>query len=175
MNPILKRNAVLFGLILAALSIAFTYTLYVTDLTLFVSPNAGLIKIGLYVIVAVVLLIKARREMGLISYKEAFTVFFLAAVIGATISTAFEYLLFNAIDPEAKEIVTNQMKDISSEMAKTMGGTEADINQRIDQIRNNDPYAAGNVIRGLLTTFLFSAMFGLVIALAFKNKPTLRE
>jgi uncharacterized membrane protein len=106
MNEIIKKNGVTFGIILGLFSILFTTAIYVIDLHLFTSWWIGAFAIVVPIIIGFVLVSKTKKQLNAnITFKDAFTVYFIAAVIGSFLSKLYEYVLFNFIDPQAKETI----------------------------------------------------------------------
>ncbi|OUD33996.1 DUF4199 family protein, partial [Flavobacterium sp. FPG59] len=102
-NEIIKKNAVKYGIISALFGVFATTFMYVIDINLFVNIGLGFGILGVYLLIGIILLSATKKEMqNKFSYKEAFTTYFLSALIGITISTAFSLLLFNVIDTEAR-------------------------------------------------------------------------
>ena len=70
----------------------------------------GLIGIAISLTISIILLSKTKKELnGVFSFKDAFTTYFIAAVIGILISTFFNIILFNVIDPAAKDTLSELM------------------------------------------------------------------
>ena len=113
-NEIIKRNAITFGVITGIVSALITATIYAVDLTLFTSWWVGIVSISVYLIIGIVLLSKTKKELqGVFPFKDAFTTYFISALIGILISVVFNIILFNFIDPAAKETL--------KEISKTLG------------------------------------------------------
>ncbi|MFT3793968.1 DUF4199 domain-containing protein [Flavobacterium sp.] len=173
MNEIIKKNGITFGVIMGVFSVLVTTLIYTINLELFTSWWIGLLAIAISITLGVVLLSKTKREMGgLMTFKEAFTTYFLAAVIGSTISVLFNIVLFNLVDPSAKETLQEISIKYAVEMMQKFGARASDINQAVADMQNTDNYAPGNQLFGLVVSFIFSAIFGLILALIFKNKSS---
>src|SRR3970040_412292 len=103
-NEIIKRNGITFGVISGIISALVTTSIYAIDLNLFTSWWVGVLILTIYLIIGIVLLSKTKKEVnGIFSFKDAFTTYFICAVVGILISTLFNILLFNVIDPAAKD------------------------------------------------------------------------
>ena len=96
MNPIFKKNAINFGIISGLIGITVTTLMYLVDLKLFVNMWIGIGMLAVWLIIGILLLSKSKKENeGNLTFKEGFTVYFLSAVIGILLSTAFNMFLFN--------------------------------------------------------------------------------
>lgn len=176
MNEIIKKNDITFGVIMGVFSILVTATIYAVNLEMFISWWVGLLAIAISITIGVILVSKTKRQLnGLITFKEAFTTYFLAAVIGSTISVLFNIVLFNYIDPSAKETLQELTVKYSVEMMQKFGAPASAINKAVADMQKTDNYAPANQLFGLVVSFIFSAIFGLILALIFKSKSSQQE
>ncbi len=176
MNPIIKKNGITYGVILGVFSILLTTIIYVVDLELFTSMWLGIISIIISLTIGVVLLMKTKKDMnGIISFKEAFTTYFLAAVIGSTMSILFQILLFNVVDTEAKSVLNDITVAYTVEVMEKWGTPASSIEEAVAAIRETDNYSPVNLLKGLAFGLVFSAILGLILALIFKSKPAYNE
>jgi len=173
MDEIIKKNGVLFGVITGLVSVLITTLIYSIDLKLFISMWIGFASICAYIIIGVILLSKTKKDLkGVFTFKDAFTTYFISAIIGILISVTFNFILFNLIDPAVK----NTLKDLTIKyMADTMQefNTPASaINEAMKKIQENDPYSAIELVKGSIFKIAFSALFGLILALILKSKSS---
>lgn len=173
MTEAVKKNGVTFGVILGIVSVLITAGIYATDVTNFVNWMLG---IGIFVISLTILIIavaKAKKaQEGYITFKEAFTTYFIAAAIGAGIATLFNIILFNVIDPAAKEIVTEETINMSVEWMQKAGSSSDDIRKIVEEARKTDSFGTVSLIKNYFFGLLFHIIVGLIVAAAFKkNKP----
>lgn len=173
MNTIVKKNGINYGIIIGIISILITAAIYAIDLKLFVNMWLGLSIIAIFIAIGVILVSKTKKQLnGLITFKEAFTVYFMAAVIGATMSVLFNILLFNVIDTDAKDTLNQLAVETSVEMMKKFGAPTSEITKQAAEMQSNDNYSAANLLKGLIFNFVFSAIFGALLALIFRNKSS---
>lgn len=171
MNEIIKKNGVTYGAILGLISIATTTIIYVTDIKLFMSWWIGGISLVLNIVIGVILVSKTKKLLNdSITFKEAFSVYFIAGAIGSTISALYNYVLFNLIDPQAKETLKEMTIKYTVEMMEKFGTPKEALNQTIAELQKADNYSLGNIFMGLLFVYLIIAIFGLILAAIFKSK-----
>lgn len=176
MNEIIKKNGLTFGVIMGVFAVFVTATIYAVNLRLFTEWWIGVVSMIISITIGVILVSKTKRELGgKITFKEAFTTYFLAAVIGSTISVLFNIVLFNYVDPSAKETLQELTIKYAVEMMQKFGTPASAINQAVADMKKTDNYAPSNQFFGLVVSFIFSAIFGLVLALIFKNKSSQQE
>lgn len=176
MNEIIKKNGIAFGIFSGVISILITTLIYVIDVNLFGSWWIGVVGILFSIVIACVLLSKTKKDLkGNFSFKEAFTTYFIMALIGILISTAFSILLFNFIDPSLKETIKEiTIKNVVSVMEK-FGGKAKDINEAIRKIQETDQFSIAAQLKGIATSLVVSSIFGLILAAIFKTKTANRD
>ncbi len=173
MSEIIKKNAVPFGVALGLLSVLITGFIYVFDINLFLSGWVTFFKIIVYSAIIIVLLNKTKKELGgYMSFKEAFSTFFYAAVIGIVIATTFDIILFNLIDPSLKDSLKEITINFTVELLEKFKTPTTEIKKAVEEIKNTDQFSILQQIKGLFTYFLFAAIFGLIFSAIFKkDKP----
>jgi hypothetical protein len=172
MNEIIKKNGLNFGIILGLFSVIFITTIYVIDLKLFTSWWLGLVSFAISITIGVVLVSRTKKQMGTMTFKEGFTVYFLAALIGSFISTIFNYVLFNFIDTEAKETIKEITMKYTADMMESFGTPASAVNEAMQKMAETDNYSIGNLLFGLAVVLIFQAIFGLILAAIFKSKSS---
>lgn len=171
MNEIIKKNGVTFGIILGVFSVLFTTSIYVINLTLFTKWWVGIVNILIYISIGVYQMVKTKRELNnVFPFKEAFTTYFISAVIGILISVAFNILLFNYIDPGAKDTIKELTIKFAVEIMEKFDTPKEAVNQAIKDMQANDQFSVGQLLKGSVFSILFSAIFGLILAAIFKTR-----
>lgn len=173
MNEIIKKNGISYGIITGVVSALITTAIYSIDLNLFTKWWLGIMIFLVYIIIGIVLLSKTKKELkGVFSFKEAFTTYFIAAVIGTLISVGFNILLFNVIDPSAKDTLNDIIIKYTGEMMEKFGAPSAAINEALKKMQENNPYSTIELLKGAIYSIVGSSIFGLLLALIFKSKPS---
>ena len=170
MNEIIKKNGITFGIILGIFSVLFTTLIYVIDLNLFTSWWFGSASIVITIIIGIVLVQKTKKELRTMTFKEGFTVYFIAAAIGSLISTVYYYVLFNLIDPQAKETLKEITLNYTSDMMVKFGAPASAVNEAMQKAAETDNYSLGSLSMGYAIGLVISAIFGLILAAIFKSK-----
>lgn len=176
MNPIIKRNGITYGVILGVFSILVTTLIYVIDLQLFTSWFVGIFSLIVFLIIGIILLTKTKKEMnGLITFKEAFTTYFLAAVIGATMSVFFNLILFNFVDTDAKDALNDLTTKFTLETMQKWGAPVKAIDEQRAALSGIDNYSPANLFKGLIFSFVLAGIMGAILGLVFRNKLAYKE
>ena len=172
-NEVIKKNGVTYGVLIGIISALITASIYAIDLNLFSSWWIGISSIVVYLILGILLLSKTKKELKTaFTFKEAFTTYFIAAVIGILISTFFNILLFNVIDPGAKDTLLEITMKITATMMQKFGTPASVINEAISKLKETNPYSAIELLKGSVFSIIFSSIFGLILAAFFKTRST---
>lgn len=173
MNEIIKKNGVTYGIITGVVSALLTTAIYSIDLNLFVKWWLGIAMLIIYLTIGIVLLTKTKKELkGIFSFKEAFTTYFISAAIGVLISVCFNILLFNVIDPSVKDTLNEITIKYTVETMEKFGAPSSAVNEAVKKMQDNNPYSTLELIKGSAFSIAGSALFGLLLALIFKSKPS---
>lgn len=176
MNEIVKKNGITFGVISGIISILITTLIYSSNIKLFTSFWTGLISILIYIVISVLLLIQTKKSLnGIFSFKEAFTAYFIFAVVGILISLIFNIILFNYIDPSAKETIKELSIKYAVEMMQKFNTPSEAMNKTISDLKANDQFSISQLFKGSIFSIAFSAVFGLILAAIFKSKSTYNQ
>ncbi len=173
MNEIIKKNGVSYGIITGVVGTLITTSIYAIDLKLFTAWWIGVLSFVIYIIIGIVLLSKTKKELkGIFPFKDAFTTYFISAVVGVLISVVFNIILFNFIDPSAKETVKELSIKYAVEMMEKFGTPSSAINEAVKKLQENDQFSIIELLKGSVFTTVFYALIGLLLALIFKSKPS---
>lgn len=176
MNEIIKKNGITFGIITGVISVVVTASMYIIDLKLFTAWWIGLFSIVVYLLIGIYLLIKTKKELkGIFPFKEAFTTYFLSAVIGIAITVTFNIILFNFVDTSAKDTVQDHIIDFQVEMLKKFNTPAEVIKEAVEKIKLENQFDIVPQLKGSVFTILFAAILGLILAAIFKSKPSYQE
>ncbi len=176
MNPIIKKNAITYGVILGVFSILITAVIYAIDLELFTSSYLGIFSLVVSLAVGIILLQKTKKELGgFMTFKEAFTTYFIAGVIGAAISVLFSLILFNFVDPEAKDALNDLTTKFALETMQKWGAPEAAIDESRKTLAEKDNYSPASLLQGLMFSFILTGIMAAILGLIFRNKKAYVE
>lgn len=178
MNPTIKKIAIQYGLILASIGILFQLVAYLVDPALIGNMMIGVLILLGYLGILIYSMVAVKKGLGgYMTFKEGFTSFIVTFVVFMGISTLFNLLLFNVIDPDYAE----QVKEISLESAASMmesfGMSDEMVQQSLQEqeAQMADQFSVGSMIKGFFLNTLFGAVLGLIMAAAFKKSRPLYE
>ncbi len=171
-NPSFKP-AINLGLIMLAVSVLFVVSAYAIDLTLMTNMYIGIILILLWMVILVLSPVQTRKQAGgLISFKHAFAAVMITFLVCSVPSTLVTYTLFGVIDQDAAAKIEELQIESSIDMMRRFGAPEEQIDEQVDYMGEMDQFALSTQLMGLLRSFVFVAIYGLIIAAIVKKKKT---
>jgi len=172
MEKSIKSSAINYGVYLAIILILFTVIGYAFKLDLLVNYWFMLLILPVTIIAfGVVSTAKAKSMLGgFMSFKQAFTAYFIPVALAVSASTLFSILLFNFIDPEAAEQIKQILIDKTQSFMEGVGATQTQIEESIRPIREQDTFAFTTQLRSLAQSLVFFIVIGLIVALIMKKK-----
>lgn len=173
MEKSLKSSAINFGLYLGLTLASINIILYVIDVKLFNSMWLG-ISIFISIIIFGIMSVNASKKLlgGYISFKKAFTSYFITVALGLFISTVIYFLIFNVIDTESAQVLAEMQIENQVKMMENFGAPQASIDEAITKLENNDPFSIGNQLLGYAIFLTIMSLVGLIVAgVTKRNDP----
>ena len=169
-NQTIKSSAINYGLYLGIILALCTIIPYAIDLNLF-TEFWLLIVILLSIIISGILSIRKVKQLfgGYISFKEAFTSYFITVAIGLLISSLTYFLIFSIIDTEAANQLTEIRIENQAEMMQKFGAPEDSIAEAIEKMESDDQFSIGNQILGYCIFLIGMSVIGLIVAAIMKK------
>ena len=173
MTEAVKKNGINYGIAIAIYFVVRTSLMYAVDLQLFTNGWISLVDFIVAIALTVMAISKAKKALGgYISFKQAFTVYFLNTIISFSIYTLFIILLFNVIDPEASEVVHNYNIEKTVEGMQKFGVDSNTIRETAEKMKESNTFPIGNQLIGFPIGVGISCVIGLIVAAIMKkNKP----
>ncbi|WP_025125289.1 DUF4199 domain-containing protein [Myroides odoratimimus] len=169
-NPV-NKVGITFGIILAIYYTLFNSVIFFTDKALFANTFAGFFNMGVMVILGILTIYFARKKAGgYVTFREGFTPFFLMVIIGVTANIIIYNILFNIVDPSAKDEISKSLYDM---LIKTLDGSglpQEQINEQLEKARNINQFAPKSQLFLWAGSVLRNSILGILLAAIFKNK-----
>lgn len=167
----LRKNSAIYGLILGLFVTVTTTLVYVIDITLFTASWYGVLSMAIIIVFGAYAAIQAKKKQGgFLTFKETFTSFFVAVLVGLSISTLFSVLLFNVIDVEAKQIISDNVIKITVDMMEKFGAKPADINEIVKEMQKTDSFGVAGQLKGFAFNIIIYSIIGLITALIIRRE-----
>ncbi|AWG21643.1 DUF4199 domain-containing protein [Flavobacterium faecale] len=169
----IKKNGVTYGIITGIILALITTIMYVVDLELFIAWWTTLLSFSIFIIVPAVMLVKTKSELNdNLPFKEAFTAYFITALVGLLISVGYKMVLFNIIDPSIKETLLDLTVKYLKSTSQKFGVPASSLNEMISNLRKTDPFSIIEQLKGAVVSLFFCGILGLIMAAFFKSKTT---
>lgn len=173
MEKSLKSISANYGVIMGTTLALITVIAYVFALELFTKWWLLFLILIIVVVFGTMAAVKSKKMLGgYISFKNAFTSYFIAILIGTLISTIVGIVIFNFIDPEAANVVKEMTLDSSQQMMESFGAPQADIDKAMAEAAKTDSFSLASQAQRYVFGLVFYCVIGLIVALAVrKNDP----
>ncbi|MBT8244569.1 MAG: DUF4199 domain-containing protein [Winogradskyella sp.] len=174
MEKSLKSSAVNYGLYLGIVLAALTVIGYAIDLSLFTKWWFGIFILLLVIVFGIISSMNTRKlSGGFISFKEAFTSYFVTILIGILINSVVSIVIFNFVDPDSAIALQDMIIENQAQMLERFGTTQEAIDQAVAQIREGGSmYSIGNIAKSIAVQLVGFSIVGLIVALVVrKNDP----
>ncbi|MBT8256580.1 MAG: DUF4199 domain-containing protein [Bacteroidia bacterium] len=170
-TPTIKKSAINYGLILGGILAAAVALLYAISLESLTKWWLGIILFLVALTVGIVSVAKSKSILGgFISFKQAFTSYFITIAIGLFISVLMSIVIFNVVDTGAAEYLNEQVIEITRSMMERFGAPEAEVEKALAELEGKNNYSVGNQLQSFVFQLVFYSIFGLLIALIMKRK-----
>lgn len=166
-----RKIATAYGIYLGIALILITVLAYVFNLALMTQWWFGILILIFIITLSCFAVSKAKKtSTTLFTFKNAFGVYFLTVFLGSFISLLFSIILFNFIDPDAAQQITELTMKSTRSMMERFGAPEEEINKQLMAMQENNTYGIVNQLKGYAFQLAFFAVIGLIVALIFREK-----
>ena len=170
MEPTPKSIAVNNGLYLGGILALISVLIYAVNVDLFTEWWLGIILFLVVVVYGVLTAIKSRTSLGgFISFKQAFTSYFITIAIGTLIATIVGIAIFTFIDPEAATYLNEQILLLTKQTMERFGMPQEAMQAALDEAAKKDNFSLGMQSQAFVFRLAFYAVIGLIVALIVKK------
>lgn len=173
--PTLMQHAIRWGLITAAVSIIYTMLLYVVDYTLMVQLKFLFLALAVYLGITIYAGIDYRKSIGgFLAYGKAWQHGFMILALSGLIASIFSLLLYNVIDTELPQKLTDASMENTRAMMEGFGAPEDSIDEAMEKAKESTAkqFTVGGIAMGYIYIAIFSAIMALISAIFVrKNQP----
>lgn len=170
MEPTTKSTAINNGLYLGAILSLVSVLIYAVNLDLFTEWWLGIILFVVVVVYGVISAVKSRTILnGFISFKQAFTSYFITVAIGTLIATVVGIAIFTYIDPEAATYLNEQILLVTKQTMERFGMPQEAMEAALEEAATKDNFSLGMQSQAFVFRLAFYAIVGLIVALIVKK------
>ena len=170
MEPTTKSSAINNGLYLGAILSLVSVLIYAVNLDLFTEWWLGIILFIVVVAYGVISAVKSRTILnGFISFKQAFTSYFITTAIGTLIATVVGIAIFTFIDTEAATYLNEQILLVTKQTMERFGMPQEAMQAALDEAAKKDNFSLGMQSQAFVFRLDFYAVVGLIVSLIVKK------
>tara|TARA_B100000900_G_scaffold52673_1_gene38998 strand:+ start:10222 stop:10752 length:531 start_codon:yes stop_codon:yes gene_type:complete len=170
METNLKSNSIDLGIKLGTFLFIVTAVIYIIDGKLFTNFSTMLAYMIPSLSVSIYSVLSARKlQNQIISFKEAFTAYFLCIAVGYLISTIGSIIIFKFIDPAAADLIHEEIMISTKEMLENFGTPSEIINEAMNEMEKNHSFSYSAIFQNYANVLLRNAIFGLLVAVTLKK------
>lgn len=165
-----------YGYLLGGIRATIIILLYVISITTLINWWLTLCLTLLTLFIGFISVAKAKHiQEGFITFKEAFTSYFITIAIGLLISLLVGIVIFNFVDVEAAEFLNEQIIETQREMMARFGAPESEIEKALAEAEGKNNYALGNQFLGYAFQLVIYSILGLLVALIMKKSDPRKQ
>jgi len=175
MTDLIKKTGFNIGLILGVLLILLSSYIYFVNLALLTDVWAGVSTLVLTVIFGIISIVVLKGKLGgFITFKEAFSGYFITILTGSLISCFYLIILYNFfLSAETKEAIIIAMRDFDVSLLKQNLMPQENIDKTLEVYKTFNPFSVSTVLTSFIKYLLRDCLIGFLVALIFRNKRTL--
>ena len=170
METNLKKNSIDLGIKLGTLLFMITAILYVINIEFFYNGLKTALFFPTILGFGIYSVYSSRNHLKkIITFKEAFTAYFICVAIGYLIATIGDVVIFKFISPETARLINEESMILTKQGLEMMQVSSNDIDIALEKMQNNPVYSYSNIISNYFIIVLINAVFGMIPALIFKK------
>jgi uncharacterized membrane protein len=166
-----STHAIKWGVIVGVIGILITLVVYIVDISLLTSGWVNGVSILISIAIVFYASIDYRKAMGgFMTFGQAFLHAFVLLAISGLLGLAFQYLLFNVVDPEAAAYLAEAQMEASMKMMESFGaGGNAEAMDSMAKGFENQ-YKIGTLAMGYVYLLVLYAIFASIVGAITKKK-----
>lgn len=170
MENSIKSSAINYGLYLGGALALITVAIWFVDLSIMANMWLGIGLLLAIIAFGIVSTAKSKSMLGgFLTFKQAFSSYFITVAVGVAISSVVSLILFNFIDPEAAGQIQQMTVDSTIKFMEGLGAQPESIAEAVERIEGQNQFSIVNTLKSLAWAFLFQAVIGLIVAAIMKR------
>lgn len=172
-NIYLAKSAARSGLILGLIGVIVTLLIYFVDAKLLANIWVGISILMFSLLLVIYFGIGYRRESGVfLSFNLAFIYSLILLLVAGLVGQIFNFLLFNVIDSELLELVTNAAIENTEAMMERFNIPVEEIDKALENTESQmaNQYTLGGIMKGYLWSILIYGIISLITGAIIKKR-----
>ncbi|GJM29981.1 MAG: hypothetical protein DHS20C17_26160 [Cyclobacteriaceae bacterium] len=172
-NQELVSPAAKSGLTLGLIGIIITLLIYFINAKLLANIWVGVAILIISLSLVVYFGITFRKQVGgYLSFKQAFIYSLVLLLVAGLVGQTFNYLLFNVIDSDLTELVTNAALENTEAMMEKFNVPDEEIDKALEKTEAQmaNQYKLGGVMKAYMYSIIIYAIISLITGAIIKRK-----
>ena len=165
-----KKNAINHGTMLGLMLGLSTTLMYAFNSDLLVNKSVGILMTLLVIVMGIISTAKFKGILsGVMTFKEAFSSYFITTAVGLAISTAVGILIFTIIDPDLATSLNAYLLEIAQETMIRSKDSPEEIEKQIANLSQVDNFSIASQAKSYVDRLIRYSVLGLLVGLIFKK------
>ena len=171
MEKSVKSISINQGILLGAILSIFSVLVYMLNLDLFTEWWFGILLFIIILVFGIIATSKTRSALGgFMSFKQAFTPYFITIAVGTLISTVVGIVIFALVDPDAAQYLNEKIIEMTVQTMESFGSPQDAIDETVSKMEGTNNFSVGMQTQSYFVRRVIFSVIGLIVALAFKKK-----
>ncbi|TYA92263.1 DUF4199 domain-containing protein [Seonamhaeicola marinus] len=174
MEKSFKSVATNYGLYAALALTLLTVIAYAFNVELFLNTMFGISYYIIAIVFAIISIVKAKKLLGgFISFKQAFTSYFITILIAFAVVTLVSFIIFNFVDAEAAAVLQEKSIEKMVKVYERMNLAPDKIAEIVEGMESQNLFSLKNSLISLVVNYILpTTIVGLIVAAVMKkNNP----
>ncbi|MFN9582130.1 MAG: DUF4199 domain-containing protein [Bacteroidota bacterium] len=169
----ITQHGLKWGLISGLAGIILYTLVYAINRGYLVSFGVGAFMLLVSILLLIYPIYLYRKENGgLLTFKDAFLLSILIFAGSSLLSTIYQFMLYNVIDPTLPEFIKNSTIEKTVAMMEKFGADQEAVDKTLEELNNQDFNFSGSRLgQSYLLGLLFGAFISLIVAAIFRKQP----
>lgn len=170
MEKSLKSISLNQGIILGVILAVITVLVYAFSIDLFTEWWLGILLFLIILAYGIIAAVKVRKALGgFMTFKQAFTSYFITVAVGTLISTVIGIVIFALVDPDSAQYLNEKIIEMTVQTMENFGAPEASINEAIAGMEGKNNFSAGMQLQSYVIRLLILSVIGLIVGVSLKK------
>ena len=170
MEKSVKSSAINYGLKLGLILTLATVAMYAINIDLFTEWYVGIVLFVVSLVVGIMSSVKAKNILGgYISFKQAFSSYFITMAVGTLIATVIGIVIFTFVDPEAADALNEKILVMTKETMERFGAPQETIIEALKEAEGKNNFSVNSQLMAWVWRLVIYSIFGLISSLIIKK------
>ncbi|MFK7781797.1 DUF4199 domain-containing protein [Psychroserpens sp.] len=173
MEKSIKSISLNQGIVLGIVLTLVTVLIYAFSIDLFTEWWLGIILFLIILVFGIIAAVKSRKALGgFMTFKQAFTSYFITVAVGTLISTVVGIVIFAFVDPDSAQYLNEKIIEMTMQTMENFGAPQESIDEAIAGMEGKNNFSAAMQMQSYVIRLLILSVIGLIVGVSLKrNDP----